>query len=556
LTDSERERVHGEHTEPREIEIEPSAGGGTSAFFRVPPREEPVIELHANVNGRKVHYVSQAESAVRAAAPAGGGRSGSGEGAFSYSPDLPLISKVEVIPWKSDYSYYLSFCGDAVRLADYTADKCEYKPFFSYMPQYSQMDASQLAYYFYLREAVRSSEYPEADVSYLLLLIYEAINLAGVRGADDSLAMLCGIAEGYSEAFPRIAMRLSDWICDLCLIHKLTLPALPAKTLVALSSFTSLKEFYVGGSTADAALSILLSASGYDYHKSRFCTGENLPLFEKHIQGALSRVVSGAGEEKLLSTLTETRVTRDTFVGALCGPQSKKKLVISYRSLSRSHEFRFAVADMVKYCENRLRTALGLKSKLSVGKLGPGVKEAIDAYFDAAFPGKNHKAEPEYERLYDPPATEVTTDAARKIEEESWEITDKLISAFADAEEETENPGGSADEGGQNAEPEASGCCETDVAPAEQNNTDDVADNPAVGFTADETAFIRACLSRDRDGQRSAAAAAGASPDLMCDRINEKALDIIGDVVIETDGKTFAVSEFYIDEIRGIIENG
>ena len=551
--DSERERIHGEHTEPNEIDIGPADGGKDAAFFRVPPREEgPAFELHANVNGRKVRYTSQTESAAHAAAPSGGAEGGSREGGFSYSPDLPLISKVEVIPWKSDYSYYLSFCSDAVRLADYTADRCEYKPFFSYMPQYSQMDASQLAYYFYLREAVRSGEYPEADVSYLLLLIYEAINLAVVRGPEESLATLCSVATGYSDAFPRIAMRLSDWICDLCLSHRLTLPEMPSKTLAALSSFASLKEFYVCGNETDAALTILLSASGYDYRKSRFCTGENLPLFDKHIRGALSRVVSGAGEERLLSTLTETRVTRDTFVGALCGPKSKKKLIISYRSLSRSHEFRFAVADMVKYSENRLRSALGLKSKLSVGKLGPGVKETIDAYFDAAFPGKNHKAEPEYERLYDPPATEVTTDAARKIEEESWEITDKLISAFGENEDES-----AATEGvGQVPEPEAGKCIENETAPAGEELPDEGADKPAAGFTSEETAFIRACLSRDRDGQRSAAAAAGASPELICDRINEKALDMIGDVVLESDGKLFVVSEYYLDEIRGIIENG
>lgn len=552
--DSERDRIHGEHTEPREIEIGPADGGSNSAFFRVPPKEEALSSGgRGGIPGATPGVSRRAETGQgRGTGPSVRTADGDIGGAFSYSPDLPLISKVEVLPWKSDYSYYLSFCSDAVRLADYVADKCEYKPFFSYMPQYSQMDSSQLAYYFYLREAVRSGEYPEADVSYLLLLIYEAINLAVVRGPEESLATLCSVAVGYSEAFPRIAMRLSDWICDLCLSHRLTLPELPPKTLVALSSFTSLKEFYVGGNGADAALSILLSVSGYDYRKSRFCTGENAPLFDKHIKGALARVVAGAGEEKLLLMLTETRVTRDAFVGALCGPKSKKRLIISYRSLSRSHEFRFAVADMVKYSENRLRAALGLKSKLSVGKLGPGVKETIDAYFNAAFPGKNHKAEPEYERLYDPPASEVTTDAALKIEEASWEITDKLISAFA----ETEGEVPAADDVVPDVPSDVGKVDEEGASQDEEGLSDDDTQESGNGFNACEIEFLRACLSRDREGQRRAASAAGMSPDLLCDWINEKALEIIGDVVLESDGKVFAVSEFYADEIGGIIENG
>ncbi|MBO7376399.1 MAG: TerB N-terminal domain-containing protein, partial [Clostridia bacterium] len=532
--------------------------------YTVPPREEFLSPAEKAAEGKRKAEAARAKvgaygsrvspgaasSARRSAYRSAAGRDVLVPGTESYSPDLPLISSVTVIPWTAEYTYYLSFCETAARLADYTSDKCRYKPFFSYMPQYSQMDAEQLGYYFYLRESVKNGVYPEADASYLLLLIYESINLSMLIDPEQLLAVLCGIAEGYGRDFPRVAMRLSDWICDFCLIHRLTLPkSVSDATRAMLSSYCSLKEFYLSGDITDAAAGILISASGYDYRKSKYYTGDNRTAYDTHIPAAFRAVLARLGEEEMIGMLTEREVSRDSFVGAICGPSSKKRLRVTYRSLSRSYEFRFAVSDILKNAENRLRSALGIRGTVKAGNPGKYVTDALDAYFGSAFPGKGAKPLPEYERLYEPSYRPASTDEAARIEAASWETTDRLISAFAEEEpsDELRYPAVS----------------EPDNAGEEENRGEEISDGGSPVAEEGEFSwigpwereFLRACLASDREAERAAASAAGLDLDLFADQINASALEYFGDVILESDGKVYTVSEFYADEIRGVVEN-
>ena len=554
MADGENEKRR-KHTEPVAVDLPGARESGAPGSFPLPPREDylpPADRLPPSSRSAATrNYASGAQSgaagrpARRTQTPAGTVPDAPRPGSFTYSPDLPLIDSVEVIPWKTEYSYYVSFCSTAAKLADYTADPCEYKPFFSYMPQYSQMDAGQLEYYFYLRDSVREGVFPQADDSYLLLLIYESINLSGVLEPGEILSMLCEIAEGYGESFPRVAMRLSDWICDFCLINRLTLPStVPAAVRARLASYSSLGEFYFDGDMTDAAVGILLSSSGYSYKKSRYYEGDAAAVFDRYIPGALRAAVTGGFDTVLRNIMTATRVTRDAFVGAICGPENKKKLVVEYRSLSRSHEFRNAVSDLIKYCENRVRAALGLRSRLSVGKLSDGVKSALDGYFESVFPGKTAAAVPEYERLYDPPVKPATTEAAADIESASWETTDRLVSAFADTTPPDEIPEPFA-LSGDREEPRKS-------APDAEEPSETAAD---FWLRPEEVEFVRACLDGDRSRQTDVARKAGLSPDLIADRINAAALEKIGDVILESDGFVYTVSAYYAEEIKGEIDN-
>ncbi len=557
-----REEKHLIHTEPELFE--PDSGTGSAApeeRYSIPPREDFLSAAEKAAAGKQKAEVARAKlrekgrdgavTSARRTASKTAGRDLPVPGTESYSPDLPLISSVTVIPWTAEYSYYLSFCETAAKLADYTSDKCRYKPFFSYMPQYSQMDAEQLGYYFYLRESIKNGVYPEADASYLLLLIYESVNLSSLIDPEQLLAVLCGIAEGYGRDFPRVAMRLSDWICDFCLIHRLHLPeSVSDATRAMLSSFCSLKEFYLSGDITDAAAGILISASGYDYRKSKYYTGDNREAFDKHIPGAFKAVLTGLGEKELIGMLTEREVSRDTFVGAICGPSSKKRLRVTYRSLSRSYEFRFAVSDILKNAENRLRSALGIRGAVKAGDTGKFVTDALDAYFESAFPGKGAKPLPDYERLYEPSYRPASTDEAARIEAASWETTDRLISAFAEDEEE-------ADTIQSTTVPEPESIRE-DGKSEEKISESSSPGEPEGAFAwigPREREFLKACLAQDRESERAVASASGLDVDLFADRINESAAEYFGDVILETDGKVYTVSEFYADEIRGVVEN-
>lgn len=321
------------------------------------------------------------------------GGDGNGDLEFEYDPVSPLIGHVRVLRWRNSYNYYEEFRRDALRFLSAEGSPCRHVAFFSYVPQYVQLSDAQLAYYLYWRSEVRRGRFPsDVDYSYVLLYVFELINLGDAIDAEYGQAQLCAIWENYRKVYPRLDRYLSDWICDYSLIHRLPPPA--GMCDLGIADLSSLKEFYIYyGNGSDLSLgyahALIRFCSSYDYKKSKFAAGEALSLYEKHLPGALAAVIERcSGDGMLLSSaaLRENRVTRDAYSGALCASELKRRLEISFYSFSRSHELRFLVADVLKYAENKLRAHLGIRSRLGVFGLPKNVTEAADAYFAAALP--------------------------------------------------------------------------------------------------------------------------------------------------------------------------
>ena len=60
---------------------------------------------------------------------------------------VPMIKKQ-----RNNFHFYERFCDMAEHYFDHKADTCDSVPFFSYMPQYDQMNRAQLKWYFYWRD--------------------------------------------------------------------------------------------------------------------------------------------------------------------------------------------------------------------------------------------------------------------------------------------------------------------------------------------------------------------------------------------------------------------
>lgn len=316
---------------------------------------------------------------------------------YGYAPQGSLIHSVEILRWHTGYSYYEQFLRGARALENRTAPECRRVQFFSYMPQYTQLDGAQLAFYLWWRDEVRGGRAPAADYSYILLYIYELINLySGTPLAEHACAQLCFLWASYRSEYPRLDVQLSEWVCDICLINRLSPPfALLEKIDGApyLAS-ASLREFYIDCSAPGGREAALVSyCSNYDWRRSRYASGEFAPLYRRHLGAAAARgvgAVTAAGSGA--PAMQDTHAVRDAFVGALCTPEVKKRIRIAYCSFSRSHELRFLITDILKYSENRLRAALGIKSRLSYGPIPTAAREAVDAYFAVEFPPAARRA--------------------------------------------------------------------------------------------------------------------------------------------------------------------
>lgn len=471
-----------------------------------------------------------------------------------YEPDNTLIRRVRLFRWKNEYRYYEAFWRDAVRLYSIHGQECSRVPFFSYVPQYSQMTRGQLEWYLWWRENLREGRALATDYSYLLLYAYELINLSDRVSPLETRDAMYQLWHSYRQTFRQLDSILPEWICDMSLIHRLSLPEKASQNdLGEAMRHCALREYYVRSDGTQSSVKALLSfCSNYDYHKSKFCTSESLELFDHTVTGALQELIDRfSGDGKLFSSagMDDSKMIRDAYSGAICSYRLKRKIEVEYCSFSRSHELRFLITDVIKYTENRLRASLGVRSRLTVYSLPTAVTMVLDEYLDRVVPNRRGAGktavEPqtaEYERLYDLPSRPLSFAAAAEIEELSWGTTQKLVEAFEEKEQKnfisaptpmplcTPNPV-------SGLEPEPS--CTVSVG------------QPLYPYFA----FLQGVLEGDREAQRREAEKLGRLLDVVADEINSLAADLYGDILLEEDGDAYAVIDEYRELAKELLQS-
>lgn len=63
--------------------------------------------------------------------------------------------------------------------------QAQFVPFMSYWPTYGSMTDAQQRWYFYWRDQVRNGIYPDTDLSYVFVHVYELINNVGIENGVD-----------------------------------------------------------------------------------------------------------------------------------------------------------------------------------------------------------------------------------------------------------------------------------------------------------------------------------------------------------------------------------
>ncbi len=463
-----------------------------------------------------------------------------------YSPENAFILKVGVYTSPSPYRYYEDFERTMHKYLRLTVKEAEKVPFFSYVPQYSQLSKQRLSWYLYWRSMCRRREYVQTDLSYIILYIYELINFDNPRHPDRMIDELCSLWRAYRGDYPQLDRYLPDWVCDYCLIHAVRLPFDTVSDFIydTLENST-LKGFYYGSDMeggGEYTWGMICVASLYSYKKSKYYTPENKEAFDVHIKAAVTEAL----REKLckLSDGEGTYVNqkRDVYVGALCTASAKRTLYIEHIPFTQSHILRSEATLAVKYAENKLRGALGIKSRLSVSGLEQTVTDRIDSYFAQHFGTKAASeekkiTEPEYMAYYESQTHGVELSRAADIEERSWETATLMCESFdGDGDDEAAadmTPPEMIDE--QNTQEHR----EDQASPSEQETDLD----------ACEREVLSLILSGKSKQAESVAASHGRFLSGVCERINGAALDIIGDIAIEQSGGEYRVLLDYEEEV-------
>ncbi len=467
-----------------------------------------------------------------------------------YEPtNMGLIKRVRIIKVADKYDFYDSFRKSALLYFDIEGKKCDFAQFYSYMPQYAQLSATQKNYYFYWRSQVRLGNFLKTDYSYLYLLVYEILNLPDKIPGEEGIKLLCRLWREYRTALPRIDLYFSIWIEDYCFVHQLPCP------INELSSFlfeciarAPIREFYladineVGMGGIDSLLAYL---SDYDWKRGKFVGAptELSPIttgsvsYKQHMHRAMYLVLSGVWKNGGLFRGAKTvTVARAAFPNSLCTHSVKCRLEIEYISLKDSELLRCGITAAVRYTENKLRALLGIKSRLAIRDLPPEYKDIIDRYFDSFVREQAQKRremnKPLYERLYEAPAGEMTSAGAEEIERMSWQTTARLVvDEYEEDRDEESTPQNESFDAGE----------------ASLNECGEV----ALGLGEIEISFLCDVLDKGFVGLIYS----GSPVESVVEKINEAFLESLGDIVLESDGDGYALIEDYREDVREWLYN-
>lgn len=456
-------------------------------------------------------------------------------GAYEYDRPDKAVCHVKISPWPVRFGFYSQFKALAAKYYHLKSGECEYIPFVSFMPQYEQMTRGQFNYFLYFRDRARHGVYVKTDSCYIFLLLFELINLPELCPPEESVSLMCGIWAAYRDTFGYLDKYLGEWLCDYCLIHDVSPDAEKINPFIgSVCMKMQLPEFYSGSSGYAHSYAELAAASDYNYKRSRYYQ-VNSVLWDAHIPAAVE-----AAAEKFLtgdSTADISHFTRDSYSGAVVSQEQKYKIEVTCHSLRRSHTACRTVTDMIKYCENRMRGVCSIRSRFNKLTLSDEIKNALDEYFDKAFPKSprpKRADDTSYLALYER-STDEKADISRalEIERESWETAEIL-------QTETE------DEPDALKEPETEkNVLSTPYTPSEPDGED--GESTYDGFVSSLDGELKTMLIKAVDGTLEGyCKSAGLIPDDVKRRLNELASDYTGDVIFENG----EIIEDYLAELK------
>ena len=523
------------------VEIEIKGDGGTGG-------ETIVFQSSERKEAPTVGTLSYAKKSARYSSPRSIQRK-KGELVREYENDGRFINRVSIYEWGGDYGFYEKFLRDARQYKNVKGRPCPPVRFFSYIPQYSQMSRQQLEYYFFLREEIRSGRYPVADLSYILLYIYELLNLGDENDNENDVSIICGLWTPYRSLYPVIDKYLSEWIIDYCLIHSVRLPLGFLNFLPQVSSHSSLKEFYFDEATRcnanDRIFSDCLISSCSDYvpEKSRYLSED--PALLKKLKDLFSECISKMRARKCgifaEDNYSEISIERDAFGGSLCSCSVKKRLSVSVMTPFRSQKIRRFTTEILRYCENMVRKASGVRSRLSAD-----VPDEIKTLIDNSFSLRPESES--YLSKYDAPDDAFSINNAIDLENVSWESTDRLVGSengFADDDGFADEPAGAVLYG-----PDLSGYEEKREAADEDAGTET---NDEIQLDEKLLSVMRRILTSENSSFRDSCRELGLFPDSAAAEINEYCSVMIGDIVLEDRGEGYVVIEDYIKDLEDLL---
>ena len=423
-----------------------------------------------------------------------------------------------------------SFYENAVEYAQITHEKTEHIPFACYWPSYEYMSEPQINWYFYLRSRLREGEYINTDLSYLFVYIYELINQIGVKNPDDGFEKIVMLWKNYRKTHEKLDRYLIDWTSDYIKYYKCeaekTFGLLERENLFLLMPADMLMEHYIKNNTA-MPIELITRFCDYKFYESEFIKSENGSLFTDNLPGLFNEIREQMAKEKeggFETRFAPPEIRKQNKMPFLRAPFENKENVRlqSYFFYEQHKPLRDFFTAVVKEFENRLRILKKYKGRLRPEKLPDEILNICQKYAKNA--AENKKPEQCVEIIID---REKLLDLIR----DSDEVRKKLLEGnYEYGEESVKIP--------QKTEPSA--------------KIPQSADNKLLPGLPEVRQNILNFLSEKGGSCKSneiEEAFKGIFIGVEIDKINESALETIGDLIIGFEDDRWYIIEDYIEDL-------
>ena len=451
----------------------------------------------------------------------------------------------------------LGFVQEARKLATYDVASAAYVPFQCYWPTYASMTAEQKRWYFYWRGRVRAGQYPDTDLSYIFVHVYELINNIGYSDAESGYRQLRTLWLNYRGRYPKLDGYLADWIADYIILNRCNAdPLSPYQELLSVEAPVHEPDIlltrYANGDGPSIPLTLLACYSDYRLDRSKLYNDITRQIFSTALPEAFSaanKAFAADGKGSLLEHYrpvhTDT-IARVPYRSAIfSGPREQVTLGIAYRYVQHA-PFRELITSTFKYFEN------GLRKKLKHGSLlrGMGLPSSVQTALDSYIAGKLGYLSPSAAPL---PRRRIQIDVARvqALTAESDQVREMLIAA------------GGLDAISEHSFPQSTLFSPVVRIPRPEGTPDHLLTDLDEVFSVlnrleeGELRLLEALMAAGweaEDGQLR-----NSVRDLLIEtaigHINQLSLRVLGDLLVATEGTRRIVAEDFRDELEHLFVN-
>lgn len=475
-------------------------------------------------------------------------------------------SAARTAPEPAGYANYSnggqSFVRQAKELVHAVGPEVPFVPFMSYWPTYGAMTNAQKKWYLYWRGEVRRQRYPETDLSYIFLYVYELINGIGWEDPMQGCKALRNVWEAYRRRYLKLDVYVAVWLADFILAHRLDVPIYDILRLTPRGLAGELLDLELQGRFAaeplDLPFELALQLSDYDVRRSKFYIETGRTLIETYVPKVFALVDSylrkrhGMRMIELFHPGPQRIVARTLFHSAVYDVSLfGRTFPIAAPPISDHEPLRDFTSQLIRLTENKLRELLGFKGRLRGIAIEPEIELLVSRYLEREL---NRGAEPESA------AAAVQIDAAKlaQLQQDSETVRQLLTVETEEETRGTEQAAGKEKEQAEGERLRTASPATVKVVSAVSEASDDsgplaeaeaehaggvVWDTSELGEEWKELSAMLTPAQREALyalksglGEREVAAAAereGTMAELLLDEINAAAMETIGDLLID-----------------------